>query len=308
MGGQVRVPTPYVRPAYGAAGILLPPDWFESGDHGANAPGACDRRPCQAINTRGGTTPVHHDTITLGIVEPQALVREGLTALLERDSSLTVTAATATIAEMLAILPPTGADLVLLGLDGSVEHQDCAWDVMANGLPFPSRLVVLTTETNPASQVRLRELGVRGIVQKDHTGDMLVKAITKVHAGELWFERLTLTAMVTRRLPDGPDEESAKVASLTVREREIVALVADGLTNGTIGERLFISPITVRNHLTSIFAKIDVADRFQLAVYAYRRGLVLCPATAEMRSMAAVMKGEPVGPRDVRIRAHRREA
>jgi DNA-binding NarL/FixJ family response regulator len=117
---------------------------------------------------------------------------------------------------------------------------------------------------------------------------MLGRAIRTVHSGELWLDRVTATTvLIRRRRAYQGDEETAKAATLTTREREIVALVADGLTNASIGERLFISPITVRNHLTSILGKIGVADRFQLAVYAFKRGLVLCPATAEMRRMAA---------------------
>ena len=77
--------------------------------------------------------------------------------------------------------------------------------------------------------------------------------------------------------------------SLTPRERQIVALVTEGLTNKDIAERLFISEATARNHLTSILDKLDLTDRFQLTVYAFRRGLVLCPQTPAMVRLAATM-------------------
>jgi DNA-binding NarL/FixJ family response regulator len=139
------------------------------------------------------------------------------------------------------------------------------------------------------------ESGAMGVFMKDQTGDVLGRAIRKVHAGELWLDR-TRTANVVSRLTGGRrDEEfeSAKVQSLTGREREIVALVADGLTNKRIAERLFISEATARNHLTSILGKLELTDRFQLAVYAYRRGLVLCPQTGAMLRMSATMKALP---------------
>lgn len=80
-----------------------------------------------------------------------------------------------------------------------------------------------------------------------------------------------------------------KVESLTPRERQILMLVTEGLTNREIAERLFISEATARNHLTSILDKLDVTDRFQLTVYALRHGLVLCPQTPAMLRMAAKM-------------------
>ena len=82
------------------------------------------------------------------------------------------------------------------------------------------------------------------------------------------------------------NEDSAFVAPY-------VALVADGLTNKQIADRLFISHATARNHLTSILGKLNLPDRFQLAVYAFRRGLVLCPQTGARLRMSATMKGRP---------------
>jgi DNA-binding NarL/FixJ family response regulator len=71
--------------------------------------------------------------------------------------------------------------------------------------------------------------------------------------------------------PLTPEEE--RIAALTKREREVITLVGEGLRNKQIAERLYISEATVRHHLTAIFAKLDVADRFELVIYAYRYGL-----------------------------------
>jgi DNA-binding CsgD family transcriptional regulator len=85
------------------------------------------------------------------------------------------------------------------------------------------------------------------------------------------------------------DVETIKVRSLTGREREIIRLVTEGLSNTRIAARPCISAATVRNHVSSILGKLELTDRFQLAVYAVRRGLVLCPPTADMLQMSAVM-------------------
>ena len=75
----------------------------------------------------------------------------------------------------------------------------------------------------------------------------------------------------------GSGREASKIAKLTKREREIIALVGEGLKNAEIAERLFISRTTVRHHLTSVFTKLDVPDRLKLIVYAYRHGLARLP-------------------------------
>jgi DNA-binding NarL/FixJ family response regulator len=73
------------------------------------------------------------------------------------------------------------------------------------------------------------------------------------------------------------DPEEAKIASLTDREREVIALIAEGLKNKQIGQRLFISETTVTHHLSSIFSKLDVSDRLELIIYAFRHGLAQLP-------------------------------
>jgi DNA-binding NarL/FixJ family response regulator len=96
---------------------------------------------------------------------------------------------------------------------------------------------------------------------------------------ELWLDRAQ-TADVVNRLTNThskDDPEARKMASLTPRERQIVALVAEGLKNRAIAERLSISEATARNHLTSILDKLELSNRFQLAVFAFRQGLISCP-------------------------------
>ena len=75
----------------------------------------------------------------------------------------------------------------------------------------------------------------------------------------------------------GPDPEAAKIETLTAREREVSGLVGEGLKNKAVAERLSISETTVRHHLTSVFAKLDVSDRLGLVIYAYKHGLATLP-------------------------------
>ncbi len=99
------------------------------------------------------------------------------------------------------------------------------------------------------------------------------------HGGEVWLDR-TITARVFAGIAQrrfARDAEAEKIASLTRREHEIITLVGEGLKNAAVAERLFVSEATVRNHLTSILSKLELTDRFELAVYAFRHGLVRYP-------------------------------
>jgi DNA-binding NarL/FixJ family response regulator len=124
-------------------------------------------------------------------------------------------------------------------------------------------------------------------VYKDEATDILIHAIRKVHCGEAWLGR-ALTAAVLARLsrsqapPAAPrDPESIKISSLTRREREIVGLIATGSNRKTTAEKLFISEATVRNHLTSILAKLNLTSKFDLVFYAQRHGLIENALVAE---------------------------
>jgi DNA-binding NarL/FixJ family response regulator len=141
------------------------------------------------------------------------------------------------------------------------------------------RVLVLTGSSDPEFHRRAVCLGAIGVLSKDKPADVLVKAIEKIHAGEAWLDR-TMTATVLREMSPRnrkQDPEELKITSLTEREREVIKLVGEGLKNKQIAERLFISDITVHHHLTSIYSKLEVADRLELLIYAYRNGLAELP-------------------------------
>jgi DNA-binding NarL/FixJ family response regulator len=246
-----------------------------------------------------GHAALRRDPIRLALIEPQILVREALIALLERAGGIAVVVAASDCGEILPTLQQSAIDLVLLTVESQLEDPEGTLERIVGGPAQRRRVLVLTSHTDPAFQVRMVELGAMGVVLKDQTGEVLRRAVTRVHDGEMWLDRSRLTLVMndlTRAQRDLPDIDIVKVQSLSTREREVVALVADGLSNGRIAERLFISSVTVRNHLTSILSKLDLPDRFQLAVYVFRRGLVLCPPTPAMRRMSETMNGGPVRP------------
>jgi DNA-binding NarL/FixJ family response regulator len=135
--------------------------------------------------------------------------------------------------------------------------------------------------------VQAMKLGTSGIVLKQTATELLIKSIRKVHAGEIWLDSHTTAAVIRQfvaneEAPPPPPPPAAPATSaprdrerspLSQREREIVALVAQGFKNKEMAEKMFISEQTVKNHLHNIFDKLGVSDRLELALYAIHNNL-----------------------------------
>jgi len=137
-------------------------------------------------------------------------------------------------------------------------------------------VLVVTGSTDANEHLRVIQAGAMGLVLKEQASAVLLTAIEKLHSGEAWLTG-SLTAAVLSRIGTDGDPETQKIASLTKREREIIVLVAQGCKRSEIAEKLFLSETTVRNHLTSILAKLELNDRFELAFYAFRHRLAKPP-------------------------------
>jgi DNA-binding NarL/FixJ family response regulator len=167
-------------------------------------------------------------------------------------------------------------DLVLLELDlGGTSGVDIIPQLVS--LHQRIHVLVLTGVHDRELHRRAIRVGAAGIVMKVQAGEVLMKAIRRVCAGEVWMDH-GMTAAVLQKLRRWSlsrplDEDAARIASLTPRERKIVALIARGLGSARIAKDLFISENTVHNHLASIFSKLTVSDRLELAIYASRHGL-----------------------------------
>ena len=226
--------------------------------------------------------------IKLVVVDPQSLLREALSALLHGAEGIDVVEVVGAAPELISALNKTRADLVLFRFDPASSESAALLQELPRVVEY-SRAIVLTASTDVAVHTRAVELGAMGVLSCDETGAVLVKAIHKVHAGELWLDRARTAGIVTQ-LARGvqKDPDTLKIESLTTRQREIVTLVAEGLTNRQLAERLFISEATVRNHITAILDKLELRDRFQLAVYAFRQGLVTYPQKSHMLPISHV--------------------
>jgi DNA-binding NarL/FixJ family response regulator len=211
------------------------------------------------------------------VADDQALVRAGFVALLDAQDGIAVIAEADNGGAAVAAARELRPDVVLMDIrmpemDGLAATRAIAAEpALAN-----VRVVVLTTFELDEYVFEAMRAGASGFLVKHTEPAELVRAVRVVAEGEA-----LLSPSVTRRLvsefaartkqPAGP---STALAELTTREREVMALVAEGLTNAEIGERLFMSPATARTHVSRILTKLGARDRTQLVVMAYESGLV----------------------------------
>jgi two-component system, NarL family, nitrate/nitrite response regulator NarL len=219
--------------------------------------------------------------IKILLVDDHVIVRAGLRMLIENHKGMAVVGEAGGRRDAIAIAASEQPDIILLDLDmGNESGLDFLRELLATATR--ARVVMLTGVRDTEAHRRAVLMGAMGLVLKDKAAEVLIRAIERVHAGEVWLDR-SLTASVLSEISNvdrtgKPDPEAKKIGSLTSREREIVGLVCEGLKNKQIADRLFISEATVRNHLTSILSKLELSDRFEVALFAYRNHLAKPPS------------------------------
>jgi len=215
--------------------------------------------------------------IRIMIVDDHSVIRSGLRMLIEQDQNMRVVAMAGNRMEALERATAEQPNVIILDLIlGEDDGLSFLPDLVA--VSPKSRVLILTGVQNPESHRTAIRRGAMGIVLKEHAADLLLKAINKVNDGEVWVERSMMSSILQNlNKPAIVDPEQSKIKSLTEREREVISLVGEGLKNKQIGERLFISETTVTHHLSSIFSKLEVSDRLELIIYAFRNGLAKVP-------------------------------
>jgi DNA-binding NarL/FixJ family response regulator len=211
------------------------------------------------------------------------MIRAGLRLLLEA-AGLVVSGEASNCEEAVVVAERLRPDIILIDLDLAKGSFACFADLTTAS--HESRIIALADQNRLNEHPTAIELGAAGLLLKQDPGDMLTKAIRKVHQGELWLDRIS-TADVVRRMTRRrrfEDVEGAKIATLTKREHQVISLISEGLKNRVIAERLFISEATVRNHLTSILNKLGLSSRSELVVYSFKHQLVGYPDTSRVKS------------------------
>jgi DNA-binding NarL/FixJ family response regulator len=214
-------------------------------------------------------------SIRVLLCDDQALVRSGFRMILETREDLEVVGEAEDGAQAIELAQRRLPDVILMDVRmPRVDGVEATRRLVAGNCP--ARILILTTFDLDEYVYAALRAGASGFLLKDVQPAQLVDAIRVVARGEA-----LLAPTVTRRLldrfagalPGSPEAEPSELATLTEREREVLGLMAGGLSNAELAQRLFLSETTVKTHVSSILRKLGVRDRVQAVVLAYRAGL-----------------------------------
>jgi two-component system, NarL family, nitrate/nitrite response regulator NarL len=215
------------------------------------------------------------DPIKVLLVDDHKSILWGLERLIESEQpKMKVVGKASTRAQALITAREAQPDVILLDVD---LNGDNSLDFLPDLLELThTRILILTGSRD----LRLREQammqGACGIVLKEEQAEVIIKAIERVHGGELWLDRATTGRVFDQLANRGArDREAEKIASLTAKESKVVAAIVEhgGASNREIAKQLYVSEYTLRNHLTSVYSKLELHNRLELFMYATEHGL-----------------------------------
>lgn len=215
------------------------------------------------------------------LADDQRLVRESLSTLLGLLDGIELVGNAADGREALELVETRRPDVVLMDL--RMPRLDGIETIRRLRETHPDvRVIALTTFADDESVLGALRAGARGYLTKDSGGDQIRDAILAVASGEAALDPAVQHHVVAALASDAPvEEEHASApelpAGLTPREAEVLALIAEGLTNAEIAQRLVVSPTTVKSHVNHLFTKAGLRDRAQAVNFAYRTGIATPP-------------------------------
>jgi DNA-binding NarL/FixJ family response regulator len=210
------------------------------------------------------------------LADDQHLIRAGFRALLEAEEDIDVVGDAATGRRAVELALETRPDVVLM--DIRMPDGDGLWateQIVREPALAETHIVIVTTFELDEYVAQAITAGASGFLVKDTEPVDLIRAVHVAAAGDALLSP-SVTKRLLERVAGGlkPAPPAAELDTLTEREREVLGLVGQGLTNGEIGEKLFLSPLTAKTHVSRIMTKLDARDRVHLVVVAYESGLV----------------------------------
>ena len=217
-------------------------------------------------------------TIRVLLVDDQPLLRTGFRMILSAESDLTIVGEAADGASGVEAARRLLPDVVLMDIRMPVMDGIAATRALAGpGVENPAKVLILTTFGLDEYVVEALRAGASGFLLKDAPPDDLVEAIRIVAAGEALLAPSVTRRLLDRvasRLPPARENAIPALSELTEREMEVLKLVARGLSNAEIAEKLVVSETTVKTHVSRVLSKLDLRDRVQVVILAYESGLV----------------------------------
>lgn len=225
-------------------------------------------------------SPRTKKSIRIVILDNQDLFRAGLRLLIDSKPGMSVVGEAGSLRKGLEIIANLKPDIILIELNLSGMS---GLNIVPSILKAykRARLILVTSSSDPQVHQSAVESGVMGIVSKSQKPEILINAIEKVYAGEVWLERSMIAYVLSRLSRDHNLEQTSQVIEnineLSEREKEVIQLIGQAYNNNKISTELSISEATVRHHLTSIYRKLGVSNRLELLVYAHHYDLVKRP-------------------------------
>ena len=217
--------------------------------------------------------------IKVFIITGHRILLWGLQQLIKNnESTMQLVGSAESSADAMATVTATSPDVILLDLDPYDKH---AVDISAFVAESQARVLVLTRCDDPALQDKPILEGARGLLDRHAPPEAFLEAVAKVHQGQLWLDRAAtgriFVALSRRETAKPVDTQCSKLLTLTAREKKIVAYIFEnrGDPARVIAEKLHISESTLRNHLTSIYGKLGISNRFELISHALKNGHAL---------------------------------
>ncbi len=211
-------------------------------------------------------------SIKVMIADDHVLVREGIRRLLEFDGDIEIIAEADNGVKCLDILNSVLPEVLLLDINmPQMDGIETLREIRSRKIPV--KVLILTVHNESNYLVKAVDIGIDGYLLKNSSSEELKKAIRSVLNGESYIQPELIPELNSQLIRKNDHKE--KIDSLTKRELEVLILLAHGFFNKEIAEKMGISERTVKNHISSIFRKIDVSDRTQAAVFAIKNDLIV---------------------------------
>lgn len=208
------------------------------------------------------------------IADNQPLALSGLRSAVADHADIEVLAECQDRTRLMDTVRKHSPDVLLVSTDILQEELDALEKLVSEA--DETRVIVLTSRKDPDFLESAVRCGAKGVIQREWPIQQIPVAIRKVIRGGVWLERAVAERVLENLLNsrESEDPDAKKIASLTPREREVVALICKGSKNKVISDVLRISEATVSHHLTSIYRKLEVDDRTSLVIYSARHNIV----------------------------------